>query len=119
MHQTKKGNQRHFGMKCHTGVDAGSGFVHTGEATAANVHDVTMAIKLLREDYEVVYGDSAYLEFLAAGHIANFQTAPNQRFLKYLPSRIGSWAFSTKYESSWPSFFSRLPVKKSAVKVFW
>ena len=29
MHQTKKGNQWHFGMKCHTGVDAGSGFVHT------------------------------------------------------------------------------------------
>ena len=61
MHQTKKGNQWHFGMKCHTGVDAGSGFVHTVEATAANVHDVTMAAKLLREDDEVVYGDSAYL----------------------------------------------------------
>ena len=47
-------------MKCHTGVDAGSGFVHTVEA-AANVHDVTVASKLLREDDEVVYGDSAYL----------------------------------------------------------
>lgn len=32
MHQTKKGNQWHFDMKCHTGVDAGSGFVHTVEA---------------------------------------------------------------------------------------
>ena len=31
------------------------------EATAANVHDVTVAEKLLREDDEVVYGDSAYL----------------------------------------------------------
>ena len=61
MHQTKKGNQWHFGMKCHTGVDAGSGFVHTVEATAADVHDVTVAEKLLREDDEVVYGDSAYL----------------------------------------------------------
>lgn len=48
-------------MKCHTGVDAGSGFVHTVETTAANVHDVTVAAKLLREDNEVVYGDSAYL----------------------------------------------------------
>ena len=57
MHQTKKGNQWHFGMKCHTGVDAGSGFVHTVEATSANVHDVTVAAKLLREDDEVVYGD--------------------------------------------------------------
>ena len=27
MHQTKKGNQWHFGMKCHTGVDAGSGSI--------------------------------------------------------------------------------------------
>lgn len=48
-------------MKCHTGVDAGSGFVHTVEVTAANVHDVTVAAKQLREDDEVVYGDSAYL----------------------------------------------------------
>jgi len=43
----KKGNQWHFGMKCHTGVDAGSGVVHTVEATAANVHDVTVAARLL------------------------------------------------------------------------
>ena len=61
MHQTKKGNQWHFGMKCHTGVDAGSGFVHTVEVTAANAHDITVAAKLLREDDKVVYGDSAYL----------------------------------------------------------
>ena len=60
MHSVKKGNQWHFGMKCHTGVDAGSGFVHTVEA-AANVHDITVAAKLLREDDGVVYGDSAYL----------------------------------------------------------
>lgn len=29
MHQTKKGNQWHFGMKAHIGVDAESGLVHT------------------------------------------------------------------------------------------
>ncbi len=28
MHQTKKGNQWHFGMKAHIGVDADSGLVH-------------------------------------------------------------------------------------------
>ena len=61
MHSAKKGNRWHFGMKCHTGVDAGSGFVHTVKATAANVHNVTVAAGLLREDDEVVYGDSAYL----------------------------------------------------------
>ncbi len=61
MHSVKKEDQRHFGMKCHTGVDARVGFVHTVEATAANVHDVTVAAELLRKDDEVVYGDNAYL----------------------------------------------------------
>jgi IS5 family transposase len=27
MHQTKKGTEWYFGMKCHVGVDAGSGYV--------------------------------------------------------------------------------------------
>jgi len=40
MHQTKKGNQWHFGMKAHIGVDAESGLVHTVIGTAANVNDV-------------------------------------------------------------------------------
>lgn len=61
MHQTKKGNEWRFGMKCHSGVDACSGLVHTIEVTAANEHDVTVAAKLIREDDEVVYGDSGYL----------------------------------------------------------
>lgn len=61
MHQTKKGNEWRFGMKCHIGVDAGSGLVHTLEVTAANEHDVTVASRLIREEDEVVYGDSGYL----------------------------------------------------------
>ena len=61
MHQTKKGNQWHFGMKAHIGVDAGTGYVHTVTATAANAHDITEAHNLIREDDRVVYGDSAYL----------------------------------------------------------
>lgn len=61
MHQTKKGNEWHFGMKCHIGVDAGTGYVHTMETTAANAHDITAASKLIREDDEVVYGDSGYI----------------------------------------------------------
>lgn len=36
MHQTKKGNTWHFGLKAHIGVDAESGLVHTVIATAAN-----------------------------------------------------------------------------------
>ncbi len=41
MHQTKKGNQWHFGMKAQIGVDAESGLVHTVIGTAANVNDVS------------------------------------------------------------------------------
>ena len=61
MHQTKKGNEWRFGMKCHTGVDAGTGFVHTVEVSSANVHDIVMAGELIREDDTVVYGDAGYL----------------------------------------------------------
>ncbi len=61
MHSTKKGNEFRFGMKCHIGVDAGSGLVHTITVTAANTHDITEACNLIREDDEVVYGDAAYL----------------------------------------------------------
>ena len=42
-------------------MDAFSGLVHTIEVTPANVHDVNVAAKLIREDDEVVYGDSGYL----------------------------------------------------------
>ena len=67
MHQTKKGNQWYFGMKVHSGVDAGSGYVHTITGTAASVHDVNEAGHLIREDDEVMYGDSGYLN--AAEHM--------------------------------------------------
>lgn len=46
-------------MDHQTGVDAGSGYVHTITATAANVSDINEAHKLIRDD-EVVYGDSGY-----------------------------------------------------------
>lgn len=60
MHQTKKGNQWHFGMKAHIGVDAQSGLVHTVVGTAANVHDVTQAQALLHGDETDVFGDAGY-----------------------------------------------------------
>ncbi len=71
MHSTKKGNQWRFGLKCHAGVDAGTGYVHTIEVTPANVHDVTVASKLVREDDEVVYGDSGYLGIEKREEVAN------------------------------------------------
>ena len=71
MHSTKKGNQWRFGMKCHVGVDAGSGLVHTIVTTPANTHDVTVSSELIREDDEVVYGDSAYLGIQKRPEVAN------------------------------------------------
>ena len=47
MHQAKKGNQWHFGMKAHIGADDESGLVHTVVSTAANVSDISQAAELL------------------------------------------------------------------------
>jgi len=60
MHQTKKGNQWHFGMKAHIGADADSGLVHTVVGTAANVNDVTQAHLLLHGEETDVFGDAGY-----------------------------------------------------------
>lgn len=60
MHQTKKGNQWHFGMKAHIGVDADTGVIHTLVTTAANTADVTQAHRLLQGEEKVVFGDAGY-----------------------------------------------------------
>ena len=60
MRQTKKGNQWHFGMKAHIGVDAETGLVHSLSATSANVHDVTEAHRLLHRGETQVWGDAGY-----------------------------------------------------------
>jgi len=60
MHQTKKGNQWHFGMKAHIGVDAESGLTHTLVTTPANIADVTQAQQLLHGEEKVAFGDAGY-----------------------------------------------------------
>ena len=60
MHQTKKGNAWHFGMKAHVGVDLDSGLVHTLVGTAANVADVAQAHALLHGEEKVGFGDAGY-----------------------------------------------------------
>lgn len=60
MHQTQKGNQWHFGMKAHIGVDADIGLVHTVVGTAAHAHDVTQASALLHGEESDVFADSGY-----------------------------------------------------------
>ena len=60
MHQTKKGNQWHFGMKAHIGVDADLGLVHTVVGTASNVNDVTQASALVHGEETDVFADAGY-----------------------------------------------------------
>lgn len=60
MHQTKKGNQWHFGVKAHIGVDMESGLVHSVQGTAANAHDITQAHAVLHGDEQVVFADASY-----------------------------------------------------------
>jgi IS5 family transposase len=60
MHQTKKGNQWHFGMKAHIGVDVDSGLVHTVTTTPANESDVAQVADLLHGKEEVVHADAGY-----------------------------------------------------------
>ena len=61
MHQTKKGNQWHFGMKAHIGVDAQSGLVHSVSGTAANVADVAQTHAVLHGEEKEVYADAGYI----------------------------------------------------------
>jgi transposase, IS5 family len=60
MHQTKKGNQWHFGMKAHLGVDADSGLVNTVVTTPANEADVEVANELLHGKEASVHADAGY-----------------------------------------------------------
>jgi IS5 family transposase len=68
MHQTKTGHRWYhryaegfaYGMKVHICVDAESGLIHSVQATAANVHDLTPATELLHGEETVVYADAGY-----------------------------------------------------------
>jgi len=60
MHQTKKGNAWHFGMKAHVGTDL-QGLVHTVVGTAANVADVACAHQLLHGEEKTASVDAGYV----------------------------------------------------------
>lgn len=60
MHSSQKGNEWHFGMKAHIGVDADSGLVHTVRGTSGNVADVTEGNSLLHGQEKDVFGDAGY-----------------------------------------------------------
>jgi IS5 family transposase len=60
MHQSKKGNEWHFGMKLHIGMDSQNGIIHSATVTPGNVHDSHELVYLLHGDETRLYGDSAY-----------------------------------------------------------
>jgi IS5 family transposase len=60
MHQAKKGNQWHFGMKAHLGADADSGLVHRVVGTAAHVSDLSQTHALLHGEEKVAHADAGY-----------------------------------------------------------
>ena len=94
MHQTKKGNQWYFGMKAHTGVDAGTGYVHSVSVTAASVHDLDQVTTLVRDDDDVVYADAGYQgvdkrpEINSDAHLAGvqFRVAARKARLRAMPA---------------------------------
>lgn len=61
MHQTKKGNEWHFGMKMHIGVDETFGVIHSMTTTSANTHDITQTEHLLHGKEDTCWGDAGYL----------------------------------------------------------
>ena len=94
MHQTRKGNQWYFGMKAHTGVDAGTGYVHSVSVTAASVHDLDQITNLVRDDDQVVYADAGYqgvdkrADVVADQHLSQVQwrIAARKGVLKTMPA---------------------------------
>ena len=60
MHQAKKGNEWHFGMKLHVGVDDALGLIHDIATTPANAHDITQTENLLHGEEKRVWGDAGY-----------------------------------------------------------
>jgi IS5 family transposase len=79
MHQTKKGNEWHFGMKAHIGVDSRTKIIHSVAASAANVHDSLALPVLLHGKESCVWGDSAYQGHSAVIH----EHAPRARDLTH------------------------------------
>lgn len=96
MHQTRKGNQWHFGMKAHIGVDAASGVVHTVTGTAANEADINQMAAVLHGREEAVFADAGYTGAPKrpehADREVSWNIAVKRSIIKALPERLREWA---------------------------
>lgn len=76
MSSTKKGNNYHFGMKCHIGVSMSApGLIHSVKTTTAKVHDSQVMDELLHGRETAVLGDKAYDSSERAAQARNQGTA--------------------------------------------
>ena len=96
MHQTKKGNQWHFGMKAHIGVDVASGVVHTVTGTAANEADINQMAAVLHGSEEAVFADAGYSGADKRPELADrdvsWNIAIKRSIIKTLPKGLRDWA---------------------------
>ena len=96
MHQTKKGNQWHFGMKAHIGVDVASGVVHTVTGTAANEADINQTAALLHGREEAVFADAGYTGADKRPELedcdVDWNIAIKRSIIKALPKDLRDWA---------------------------
>src|SRR5271154_6615247 len=97
MRQTKKGNQWHFGMKAHIGVDVASGVVHSLTGTAANEADITQMAAVLHGQEEAVFADAGYTGRPSAPN------TPGARCRGTSPSSAASSRPCRKRCAIWPS----------------
>jgi len=108
MHQVKKGNEWHFGERIHVGVDAGTGYVHSLEVTAANISEREVVPRLIREDDRVVYGDAGYTglakrpEFQSNEHLSSIDYRTNTRNRLHWPTKAPGfdWDRHIEYQKS-------------------
>jgi IS5 family transposase len=96
MHQTKKGNQWHFGMKAHIGVDVASGVVHTVTGTAANEADINQMAAVLHGREEAVFADAGYTGADKRpeheDRDVSWNIAVKRGIIKALPKGLRDWA---------------------------
>ena len=95
------------------GVDAGSGYIHTTIVTAANVHDGKVAHELIREDDQVVYGDSAYC---AVGQHKEVQDDPHLSQVDYRTNRQKPYRKYARDEGPGTYWLRKLEYQKSRVR---
>ena len=91
-----KGNQWHFGMKAHIGVDVASGVVHTVNGTAANEADINQTAALLHGREEAVFADAGYTGADKRPELedrdVSWNIAIKRSIIKALPKGLRDWA---------------------------